>query len=144
MRRWTPRTWIVTLALLGGTTLLVRELAAEIPTVKGIGKVLTSFAANATVSANGTVNLVAVPADRTCVITDLIVSNGTASAATLEIQDLEPGVSAPKILPPVQVAAKFNFDHLFGTGLEFKGGHNLRVQAVGGPLEVFVSGYLRK
>jgi hypothetical protein len=145
MRTLSTRTWLIALLVVCGATLIARQLSAEIPTVKGIGKVGVVHHITVTAVNGQLATLVQSPAAKTFVVTDVVFANAQATDAKVDLLDLAQGSPATPLLRNIPVAAKLNFDHLFGTGLEIAGGHELKVLVTGSaPVEIFVSGYFRK
>ena len=146
MRKPTSRQCLLALVLIGGATLFANHLSAEIPTVKGIGKVLVPFQIIVSAPNSAFVDLALVPAAKTLVITDVILVNSTVGAATVELVDSPPTGAGVKKLPAIALPAKSNFDHQFATGIQITAGHTLRAFSVNpsGSVDVMISGYFRK
>lgn len=145
MRKPSPRTWLLSLLVLCGATLIARQLSAEIPTVKGIGKVGQAHSITITATNGQVTTLVTAPGSKAFILTDVVFSNPQTVEGRVDLLDVLPGSANAPVLRNIMLQPKQIWDHLFGTGIEIAGGHELRVLVSGtAPIEIFVSGYFRK
>ncbi|HKB15104.1 MAG TPA: hypothetical protein VKF62_03515 [Planctomycetota bacterium] len=118
-----------------------RQLYAQVPTVKGRGKVLSivEIIQNG-VGTNTTTGVYSVPVDRRLVITDLMIAD-TSGSTSLNARILRSGTPATANLT---VTAERTLCHSFATGIEFSEGQLVSVVNgdSAGPLNFYLRGYL--
>ena len=142
-----PSLKLLAVAVLAVATvgLAANQVLASTPTVKGKGKLLSSFAEiiTATQFANPVIQ---VPEKQTFVLTDIVATNTAGVTNTFGLQCLMAGGGTHDLLPAITVPATGTFTHSFGTGLECAENDTLRMVpgATGNTLKVVFVGYLRK
>ncbi len=123
---------------------VAEQVLAQNPTIKGKGKYLSTVSVALTIAANGqsatAVDLI--PEKMTFVITDVVVSNSTASSASFVINQLV--VDAGTKTGAIEVGPMSSFAHNFGTGFEFPAGSRVAIFANNQALTATLVGYMKK
>jgi hypothetical protein len=131
---------------LGLVGLVTDQVLASTPTVKGKGKLFSSFTTIITPNITFNNDVLQVPEKQTFVLTDIIATNTGAETNGMGLLCFAPGEDAINLLPSIRVAPDATFTHTFGTGLECPELTTLRLvpEELSGTLKIVVIGYFRK
>ncbi len=123
---------------------LGHDLFASLPTVKGKGRLASTFEKAVALGSPAFETLYTVPANRTLVLTDVVVGNTAASTfCQFGLVRVGPPDDA-EVLATIRVPVNETFDHLFGSGIEFGAGAQVIAVVTSGSAGLTLRGYLRK